>query len=63
MEKEESLENDKVNKAYVKVHLQTIMPKLQKLRQNRNRLFAHIFEYKTSNVNLDLQVQILTQLR
>jgi hypothetical protein len=38
------------------------MPKLQKLRQNKNRFFAHSFEDKTCDLNLEQKVQILLDI-
>ena len=45
---------DKKNETYERVDLGTLMPKLHKLRQKRNKFFPHLFEQTT---NLNLQVK------
>jgi hypothetical protein len=52
----------KENEAYGNVDLKTLMPKLQKLRQKRNKLSAHLFEDKSSDLNLEIKIEVLLDI-
>jgi hypothetical protein len=53
---------NKENEAYGNVDLKILMPKLQKLRQNTNRLSTHLFENKLCDLNLEIKAQVLLDI-
>jgi hypothetical protein len=53
---------NKENEAYGNVDLKILMPKLQKLRQNTNRLSTHLFEDKLCDLNLEIKAQVLLDI-